>query len=92
VKLFRDRAEYYAVKNASQKSSFHVMIAPLAPTLPSLGRGRIAMLQYYLNGKFPGNWHSGNTAQSQSGDAIAAGACLHAKKSVRIIQRISQEL
>jgi len=34
---------------------------------------------------------TGNTAQSQPGDAIAAGACLHAPKSVRIIQRISPE-
>ena len=35
--------------------------------------------------------HTGNTAQSQPGDARAAGACLHAPKSVRIIQRISYE-
>jgi hypothetical protein len=34
---------------------------------------------------------TGATAQSQSGDAIAAGTGLHAKKSIRIIQRISQE-
>jgi hypothetical protein len=35
-----------------EKSSFLVMIAPLAPTLHHQGRGRIAMPRYYLNRKF----------------------------------------
>jgi len=34
---------------------------------------------------------TGNTAQSQQGDAIAAGAWVHDTRSVRIIQRISPQ-
>jgi hypothetical protein len=36
-------------KYALEKSSFHVMIAPLVQALPPWGRGRIAMPWHYLN-------------------------------------------
>ena len=48
---------------------------------PYWRRGRIAISRYYLNWKFLDDC-AGNTAQSQSGDAIAAGAWLHTPKSV----------
>lgn len=50
---------------------FLEMISPLRQPCPPLGAGRIAMPQHYLNGKFLPN--NVNTAESQSGDATAAG-------------------
>jgi hypothetical protein len=39
-------------KTALEKSSFHVMIAPLRHPCPHGAPGRIAMVRHYLNGKF----------------------------------------
>jgi hypothetical protein len=67
------------------------MIAPLAPTLPPLGAGAHCDASALPKLEIFRQWRAGNTALSQSGGATAAGACLHAPKSVRIIQRISSD-
>jgi hypothetical protein len=64
------------------------MIAPLAPTLPHWGQGRIAMPQYYLNGKFLNDCveeirHNRNRGFHSGGGRIP--------ESVISIQRISAE-
>jgi len=65
------------------------MIAPLAPTLPPPGVG--GAVRYLGIPEISRRLCTGTMAQSQPGDAIAAGACLHTPENVRIIQRISHE-
>jgi hypothetical protein len=63
---------------------------PLAPTLPPLGAGGHCDAPALPKLEISLRLRTGNTVQSQSGDATAAGAC-NPPKSVRIIKRISTE-
>jgi hypothetical protein len=80
------------IKNSAlEKSSFQVMIAPLAPALPPQEAGAHCDAPVLPEPEISPGLRTGNTTQSPSADAIAAGVCLHAKKSLIIIQRISPE-
>jgi hypothetical protein len=50
------------------------MIAPLAPTLPPLGAGAHCDISALPKLEISPRLRAGNTAQSQTGDAIVAGA------------------
>jgi len=67
------------------------MIALLAPTHSHLGAGARCDPPVLPELEIYPRLHTGITEQSQPGDASAAGACLHARKSGRIIQLISHE-
>jgi len=72
-------------KCALSNTSFLLYEAPLAPPVPHWGRGRIAMHRF----KFAGNSvisRTVNTSLSLYGDALAAGVCRHAPKSVRVFE------
>jgi hypothetical protein len=61
-------------KNALVKSSFLVMIAPLMPALPPWGAGAYYDASVLREQEIFPRLRTGNTAQSQPGDALAARA------------------
>jgi transposase-like protein len=62
------------MKIAPEKSSFQGMIAPLEPTLPPWGAGAHCDAPVLPEREISQRLRRGNTAQSQPGDARAAGA------------------
>jgi hypothetical protein len=58
---------------AVEKSSFQVMIAPLAPPLPLSGVGTHCDATILPKLEISQRLRTGNTVKTQSGDAIAVG-------------------